>query len=145
VTSIFRPEGFFTLLQSFRGIVGFLSGLILGIIGATAYSRTRGTLATVDQNLSMVRRGTREEPNRRPRSPLTARGFQLWWSRTFGVQADENAKDLADLFTDDAIGNRIVASAHQEYGGSETADGPIQQLEEIRSNEETARRGPKRV
>lgn len=136
-TSRFGPEGLFTILQSYRGIIGLFAGLLIGIIGTTAYSRTRGTLATVDQNLSMVRRGTREEPDRRPRSPLTVRGFQLWWSRRFGVQADKTAKDLAELFTDDAIGNQIVASTHQEYGGSETADGPIQQLEEIRSNKQT--------
>lgn len=137
-TSGFGSGDLVLLLQSFRGFVGLIIGLIVGIIGTTAYSRTRGTLATVDQNLSMVRRGTRKKPDRRPRSPLTLRGFQSWWSRNFDIQADETSKDLANLFTDGAIGNRIVANAHQEYGGSETADGPIQQLEEIRSSEAIA-------
>ena len=133
-TSGFGPGDLVMILQPFGGIVGFLIGLIAGIIGTTAYSRTRGTLATVDHNLSMVRRGTQNEPDRRPRSPLTLRGFQSWWSRNFDIQADETSKDLANLFTDDGIGNRIVANAHREYGGSETADGPIQRLEEIQSS-----------
>lgn len=132
------PEDLVTLLPSFGSIVGFLIGLIVGIIGTTAYSRTRGTLATVDQNLSMVRRGTRKEPDRRPRSPLTFRGFQLWWSRKFDVRADKTSDNLARLFTGDGIGNRIVAKAHREHGGSTTADGPIQKLEDIQSNEEIA-------